>query len=58
MKPTSSFKMPKTVKRMLATITDRHEYGQVKRGFISAVLASNIKVKSSKEDRNKEVDTE
>ena len=51
MKPTSSFRMTKANKTVLSHILDPHKRGAIKRDLIQAQLMSEIKVKSSKEDR-------
>lgn len=56
MKPTSSFKLPKHTKMILANILDPHLRGSMRRDYIKAILESNVKIKGKKEDRNKEVD--
>jgi len=40
MKPTSTFKLSKQSKRLMATIVDRHARGAFKRGAIQAELAA------------------
>lgn len=54
MKPTSMFKLPKSVKRLLATIGDAHERGHAKRAFIDAELSAAIKPRDNKRERNQE----
>ena len=51
MKTNSHFKLSKATKRILARILDPHLYGQVKRGFIKAQAASEIKIKPNREDK-------
>lgn len=55
MKPTSTFKLPKSVKMLLANIHDPHLRGSMRRDYIKALLEQSIKPKT-KEDRNKEND--
>ena len=54
MKPTSNFKFPKSAKMMLSNIRDLHHRGAIKRDLIQAILESNTKPKTSKEDRNRD----
>lgn len=55
-KPTSSFKMSKANKFRLAGILDPHRRGEIKRSLIQAQMLSEIKPKSSKEDRSNKTD--
>ena len=55
MKPTSTFKMPKSVKTMIDKYKDPHLRGSVKRDYIKALLESSVKPRT-KEDKNKEID--
>ena len=54
LKPTSNYKMSKTVKTSLAMghFKDAHAHGQWKRAMIDAELCSKIVVKHEKKDRN------
>jgi hypothetical protein len=51
LKPGPNFKMTKANKYTVAKILDPHRRGEIKRGLIDAQLASEIRVKSNKEDR-------
>ena len=46
--PSNTYKMSKQNKRFLATITDRHARGAVKRSLIEAQLQSQVQIRSSK----------
>lgn len=48
-KPTKTFKLSKTTKRMMATILDAHARGHFKRMMIDAQLEAEKKVKSGKD---------
>lgn len=52
MKSGPNFKLPKSVKRILATYIDPHKRGVVKRGYIQAQLASQV-VRREKHEKNK-----
>ncbi len=51
-KRTSSFKLSKQYKRLLATIVDPHKYGQMKRSFIDAQLQSMVQPPREKSKKN------
>lgn len=50
-KPTASYRMSKTAKRMLATIVDPQIRGALKQSVIQAELAAAIRPKASKENK-------
>ena len=52
LKPTSAFKMNKHIKYTFAGIQDKHLRGSIKRSMIDAQLASEIKHKEKRKDRN------
>ena len=52
MKPTSSFKLPKSTKMLLSNIMDPHLRGSMRRDYIKAILENQVKTKSNKKDRN------
>jgi hypothetical protein len=57
MKPGPNFKLPKSVKRIMATIVNDHERGSYKRSMIEAELYSTVKPpkeKNKKSFENKE----
>ena len=51
MKPTKTFKLSKTTKRMMCFITDKESRDSFKRAMIQAQLASEIKI-STKEPKD------
>lgn len=51
MKPTKTFKLSKTTKRMMATITGATERGDFKRMMIDAQLQSQVVIKREKADK-------
>ena len=54
MKATSSFKLPKSVKVLLATIQNVHERGGARRAWVTALLEQqSFKTRPSKGDRSK-----
>lgn len=54
MKPTSSFKMKKQYKRMLAQYIDPHERGRMKRLFIDAQLSEEAAARQPLKLKDKE----
>lgn len=56
MKATPSFKMAKSTKVAISHILDPHNRGFMKRKLIEAQLFSEIKPKSSKEDKKTETE--
>jgi hypothetical protein len=54
LKPNSTFKLPKYVKRRMATITDNNERHEYKRMMIQAILqGEQVVVPKEKKNRNK-----
>ena len=51
MKPTKTFKLSKTTKRMMATITSAAARNDFKRAMIEAQLLSQVVVKREKTDK-------
>lgn len=51
LKPTSNFKMKKQTKRFMATFVDPVQRAQFKKMMIDAQLQSEVKTKTSKNDR-------
>lgn len=51
MKPTSTFRLSKTVKRMMSFIVDDQQRHQYKRMMIDAQLTASIKPKTTKADK-------
>lgn len=52
MKPTGAFKLSKSSKRVLATMTDRHAAGHFKKMMIDAELAEKVVVRVSRNQRS------
>lgn len=52
-KPTSSYKMPKSLKMRLANILDPHHRGAIKRSYIQAHLENQEIEKRSKHPKSK-----
>jgi len=50
MKPGKTFKLSKTTKRMMATITNAEDRGEFKRIMIQAQLAAAVVIKREKPD--------
>jgi hypothetical protein len=55
MKATSSFKLSKTSKRIMATHTDPDRKANYKNMMIQAEVAASVRVKPSRSDRNDKV---
>ena len=54
MKATSSFKMPKSVKLLLATIQNVHERGEARRAWVTALIEQqSFRSRPSKGDRTR-----
>lgn len=51
MKPTKTFKLSKTTKRLMATITSATDRGDFKRAMIEAQLLSQVVIKKEKADK-------
>lgn len=47
MKSTANFKLPKSVKRQMATFVDAHQRGAYKRQMIDALLCAQVQPRSS-----------
>jgi len=52
LKPSKTFVLSKSTKRMLANFVNPHERGAWKRAMIDAELASKVVIKPEKKDRN------
>ena len=52
MKPTASFRLSKTAKRMIATEIDAHKRGEMRRAMIDAELSASIQPKREKGRRD------
>lgn len=57
MKSTSSFKLSKSSKVLLSHVLDNHVRGFLKRKLIEVEMISQAKVKSSREDRSRDGDS-
>lgn len=53
LKPTSTYKMSKQTKVLLANIVDPHKRGEIKRSAIQADLYSAIQYKSPKNNKDR-----
>ena len=51
MKPTRTYVMTKSTKRMLAKYLDPHRYGSIKTAMIQAELASLVQVRTRTKDK-------
>lgn len=54
LKPTASFKLSKSAKRLMAAHADPHYSNLIKRNFIQAEIAASIQPRVVKEKKSKE----
>jgi hypothetical protein len=56
LKRDKSFKLPKSVKRVMATMTDQNKMHQYKNLMITASILGSVLVKNKKDKNEKETD--